>query len=249
MGHDAEGVVTWRIAGWGPAIAASPDRRMVVASSLREKKWGIFEGVAGELVGGPFECGIWLYSLAWLSSSRYSFLLCVIAKPNLLVGRFIAGASLSCLHLFSVDGKLLKSWTKVSPTGQLVESSTLKNYFNKKTNSNNNNNNSNIYSNNSNIKNDNDSEFDEGYTMNVHCVAALRGDLVAVSEPAANSIWIADLQKGSILQTIDFESPLDLSVTREGTTIFLSVDGRHHVGLITIHKHHASHRRLSSTDR
>jgi hypothetical protein len=170
------------------------------------KQWAIFEAVAGEMVGNPVEHSDWLYSLAWLSSSR-----------------FITASSMSCLFLFSVDGRLLKSWTKLNPNGTLVDLSAVR-----KTNPSTG---KPLY--------DSDTE-DTGYTMHAHCIAALRGDLVAVSEPSANAVWIADLQRGSILQTIDFDSPLDLTVTREGRTVVLGVDGRRHIGVITIHRHHAS---------
>lgn len=122
------------------------------------------------------------------------------------------------LHLYSVHGDKVKSWTKRKASGPLVEITAANNESNGE---------------------------DDGYTMHIHSVAALRGDLVAISEPSAHSVWIADLQKGVVLQAIDFDSPLDLTVTREGKTMFLGVDGRRHIGLITIHRHHASRRTLS----
>jgi hypothetical protein len=134
------------------------------------------------------------------------------------------------LYLFAVDGRLLKSWTKLKPNGNLVEiSSPLR-----KTNSNG------KQTQTQSPSLDSDGEDGGGYSMSVHSVAGVRGDLVAVSEPSANAVWIADLQRGSILQTIDFDSPLDLTVTREGRTVVLGVDGRRHIGMITIHRHHAS---------
>ena len=137
---------------------------------------------------------------------------------------------MSNLFLFSVDGRLLKSWTKLKPNGGLVELSALR-----KANSGGSVNGKHLTS----SLVDSDTE-ESGYTMQVHCVAALRGDLAAVSETSANAVWIADLQRGSVLQTIEFESPLDLTVTREGRTVVLGVDGRRHIGMITIHRHHAS---------
>ena len=37
------------------------------------RQWAIFEAVAGEMVGSPVDYAEWLYSLAWLSSSRYIY--------------------------------------------------------------------------------------------------------------------------------------------------------------------------------
>jgi hypothetical protein len=214
VGHDPEGVETWRIPGWGRVVATSPDQSLLVATCGKVRQWAIFEAVAGEMVGNPVDHSEWLYSLAWLSSSR-----------------FIAASSMSSLFLFSVDGRLLKSWTKLKPNGGLVDLSALRKANSLGGGANGRHTLTSLY--------DNDAD-EAGYTMQVHCVAALRADLAAVSEPSANAVWIADLQRGSILQTIDFESPLDLTVTREGRTVVLGVDGRRHIGVITIHRHHAS---------
>lgn len=70
VGHDPEGVETWRIAGWGRVVATSPDRSLLAATSGKAKQWAIFEAVAGEMVGSPVDHHDWLYSLAWLSSGR-----------------------------------------------------------------------------------------------------------------------------------------------------------------------------------
>eukprot|EP01111_Echinosteliopsis_oligospora_P010835 TRINITY_DN3435_c0_g1_i1.p1 TRINITY_DN3435_c0_g1~~TRINITY_DN3435_c0_g1_i1.p1 ORF type:complete len:189 (-),score=25.38 TRINITY_DN3435_c0_g1_i1:137-703(-) len=76
--------------------------------------------------------------------------------------------------------------------------------------------------------------------MEVNQIIPLRGDLVAISEPAINAGWVAELHRGIILNNISFPSPMDMDMIREDKTEYISVDGANHVGLITVYRHHKS---------